>query len=198
VTIGWGWLAGSLFVVAFVERRIAVTVLACAIALFSRETTLIFALTMFVGVFVGEGDRSRGVVVPIIVLAAGCLLYLVLRIGFTSGYEHQIDLARIGAQLTSLNFPTHFFIQLIFAQGMLVLLLACISAEQPRYAAYLLTSALAVTGVALATDVTDVGLLLGETLPFYATIFILACSDAFVVRAKDACSVAGRNDCLET
>lgn len=108
VTIGWAWLAGSLFAVAFVERSIAVTVLGCALALFSRETTLIFALTMFAGVFVVEGDRSRGVVVPITVLATSCLLYLALRIGFTSGYEHQIDPAHIGAKLTSLNFPTHF------------------------------------------------------------------------------------------
>jgi hypothetical protein len=39
VTIGWGWLVSSLFAVAFVERNTAITVLACAFALFSRETT---------------------------------------------------------------------------------------------------------------------------------------------------------------
>jgi len=38
--------------------------------------------------------------------------------------------------------------------------------------------------VALATDVTDVGLLLGETLPFYAAIFILLWNGALVVRGK--------------
>jgi hypothetical protein len=36
-----------------------------------------------------------------------------------------------------------------------------------------LISAAAVAVTALATEVSDVGLLLGETLPFYATIFIL-------------------------
>jgi hypothetical protein len=85
---------------------------------------------------------------------------------------------------------------LILAQGTLAFLLVCIAARQLRYAAHLLTSALAVAAVALATDVTDVGLLLGETLPFYATIFILACNGAFAVRAKDASSAAERNDCL--
>jgi hypothetical protein len=95
-------------------------------------------------------------------------------------------------QLTSLNFPTHFFIPLILAQGMLALLLVCIAAKQLRCAAYLLTSALAVAAVALAADVTDVGLLLGETLPFYATIFILVWNGVFAVRAKDASSAAGR------
>ena len=119
----------------------------------------------------------------ILALGTSCLLYLVLRIGFTTGYEHQIDPAHIVAQVTSLNFPTHFFIQLILAQGMLVLLLVFIATKQPRYAAYLLISAAAVAMTALATDVTDVGLLLGESLPFYATVFILAWNGALPVCA---------------
>jgi hypothetical protein len=173
-------------VVAFVERSTVATVLACALALFSRETTLIFALTMFVVPLLVEGDRSRGVVAPIVVLATSCVLYLAIRIGFTSGYQHQIDPAHIVAQLISLNFPPHFFIQLILAQGVLILLLIFIATKQPRYAAYLLASAAAVSVVALATDVTDVGLLLGEMLPFYATIFILAWNGAFAARGKDS------------
>jgi hypothetical protein len=176
----------ALFVIAFMERNAAVTVLACALALFSRETTLIFALTMFLALLVAEGDRSRGVVGSILVLTASCLLYLVLRIGLTSGYQHQIDLAHIIAQLTSLNFPAHFFIQLFLAQGMLVLLLVLIATREPRYAAYLVISAAAVSVVALATDVTDVGLLLGETLPFYATIFVLAWNGVLAARASDS------------
>jgi hypothetical protein len=118
------------------------------------------------------------------VLATSCVLYLALRIGFTSGYAYQIDPVHIVTQLTSLNFPAHFFIQLILAQGMLVLLLIFIAIRQPRYAAYLAISAIAVSVVALATDVTDVGLLLGEILPFYATIFILTWHGALAVRAK--------------
>jgi hypothetical protein len=38
--------------------------------------------------------------------------------------------------------------------------------------------------VALATDVTDVGLLLGETLPFYAAIFMLAWDGALGASTK--------------
>jgi hypothetical protein len=146
---------------------------------------------MFAALLLVEGDRSRGVVGSILLLATSCLLYLALRIGFTSGYAHQIDPAHIVAQLTSLNFPAHFFIQLILAQGILVLLLVLIATKQPRYAAHLLISATAVSAVALATDVTDVGLLLGEMLPFYATIFILAWNGAFAVRAKEPSSAVG-------
>jgi hypothetical protein len=185
VTIGWGWFVSSLFAIAFIERNAALTAIACAVALFSRETTLIFALSMFVALFLLERDRRPGVVGSIFVLLMGCMLYLVLRAGFTSGYQHQIDPAHIAAQFTSLNFPAHFFIQMILAQGMLVLLLILIMTKQSRYAVYLLMSAAAVCVMALATDVTDVGLLLGETLPFYAAIFMLLWNGALTASGKD-------------
>jgi hypothetical protein len=104
------------------------------------------------------------------VLVLSCALYLALRIAFTSGYNHQIDPAHIIVQLTSLHFVSHFFVQLIPAQGLLVLLLVLIAIETPRYAVYLLISSAAIAATALATDVTDVGLLVGENLPFFATI----------------------------
>jgi hypothetical protein len=185
VTIGWGWFVSSLFAIAFIEGNAAITAISCAIALFSRETTLIFALTMFVTLLILEHDRRPGVIGSIGALLIGCMLYLLLRIGFTSGYQHQIDPAHIAAQFISLNFPAHFFIQMILAQGMLVLLLILIATKQLRYAAYLLISAAAVCVVALATDVTDVGLLLGETLPFYAAIFMLVWKGALTSPAKD-------------
>jgi hypothetical protein len=184
VTIGWGWFVISLFAIAYIEGNATITAISCALALFSRETTLIFALTMFVTLFLLERDRRPGVVGSILLLLISCMLYLALRIGFTSGYQHQIDPAHIAGQFTSLNFPTHFFIQMILAQGMLVLLLILIMTQQPRYAAYLLISAAAVSVVALATDVTDVGLLLGETLPFYAAIFMLLWNGALAAPAK--------------
>jgi hypothetical protein len=54
-------------------------------------------------------------------------------------------------------------------------------------AAYLLISAVVMAVTALATEVTDVGLLLGETLPFYATIFILTWNGALPARDKATC-----------
>jgi hypothetical protein len=181
VTIGWGWLASSFLVVAFVEASAAMTVLACALALFSRETTLIFGLTMFVASLLFERDRRRGVGVSVIVLAVSCLLYLALRIGLTTGYEHQINPAGIAGRIASLSFPAHFFVQLILAQGILILLLVLIAAKLARYAVYLAAAAGVMALVAVATGVTDVGLLVGETLPFYAVIFILVWNGALPV-----------------
>jgi hypothetical protein len=191
VTIGWGWFVSSLFAIAFIEGSAALTATACALALFSRETTLIFALSMFATLFVLDRDRRPSAVGSIFVLVVGCMLYLALRIGFTSGYQHQVDPAHIAAQFASLNFPAHFFIQMTLAQGMLVLLLILITARQPRHAVYLLISAAAVAVLALATDVTDVGLLLGETLPFYAVIFMLVWNGALAAPGKDLSRVQG-------
>jgi hypothetical protein len=185
VTIGWGWLAASLFAVAFVGRNFVITVIACALALFSRETTLIFALVMFLGLLLWERDRGGGVVGSVLVLVLSCALYLALRIAFTSGYNHQIDPAHIIVQLASFHFASHFFVQLILAQGLLVLLLVLIAIETPRYAVYLLISSAAIAATALATDVTDVGLLVGENLPFYATIFLLTWARAAAVRTEE-------------
>jgi hypothetical protein len=142
---------------------------------------------MFLALSLTEGDRSRGVIGSILVLAMSCLLYLALRIGFTSGYQHQIDPAHVAAQLRWLNFPDRFFVGLILAQALPLLLLVLIATKAARLAAYLLISAVVMAVTALATEVTDVGLLLGETLPFYATIFILTWNGALPARDKATC-----------
>jgi hypothetical protein len=191
VTIGWGWLASSLLAIAFIEASAAMTVLACALALFSRETTLIFGLMMFVALLLFEHDRTRGAGVSAIVLAASCLLYLALRIGFTTGYEHQIDPAGIAGRLASLTFPIHFFVQLILAQGILILLLVLFAMKRSRYAVYLAAAAGVMALAAVATDVSDVGLLVGETLPFYAVIFILTWNGALPMRPAGKPGTAG-------
>jgi hypothetical protein len=192
VTVGWGWFASALLVVALLERNAAITAVASAVALFSRETGLIFGLTMFAALFLFEGDRRRGVVVSMVVLGAACLAYLALRMEFTTGYEHQIDPGQIGARLIALEFPRHFFIQLFLSQALLVLLLIGIAMREPRTAAYLLLSAVVMAVVAIGTAVTDVGILLGETLPFYAVLFLLAWQGTGLPRAGWRASARGR------
>jgi hypothetical protein len=116
------------------------------------------------------------------VLAASCLLYLALRIGFTTGYAHQIDPAGIIGRVAGLTFPAHFFVQLILAQGIPILLLVLSAMKAARYAVYLAAAAGVMALVAVTTGVTDVGLLVGESLPFYAVIFILTWNGALPMR----------------
>ena len=79
-----------------------------------------------------DGDRRRGIVLSVALLVGAGLLYLTLRIGFTTGYEHQIDPGRIVARLAAPNFPEHFFVQLLLGQGLLVLLVLGIALRRPR------------------------------------------------------------------
>jgi hypothetical protein len=88
----------------------------------------------------------------------------------------------IVGRIASLTFPAHFFVQLILAQGVLILLVVLIAMKAARYAVYLAVAAGVMALVAVATDVTDVGLLVGETLPFYAVIFILIWNGALPMR----------------
>ena len=169
----WGWLASSLFLIAFLERSLVLTCLACLIGLFSRETTVIFALAMFLARFLLDGDHRRSDAVSILVLAAGSLSYLLFRKLFTSGNEHQIDPHSLIYGLISFSPSRDFIFQSFLSQGLLVVLLLGIAVKCPRYAAYLLLAAAAVTVVGIATRESQLALLYGETLPFYAIIFFL-------------------------
>jgi hypothetical protein len=173
-TVGWGWFVSVLFLTGFVERNVALTCVACAIGAFSRETTLIFAFTLFAARLVFERDRSRSNVLSILALLAACLIYIVVRKIFTTGHDNQIAPLSFVSNLTSLWFvDRQFLFQSILAQGLLVLLLVCIALREPRYAAYLLLSSVAVAAVAIGAKAA-ITLPTGESLPYYAAFFLLS------------------------
>jgi hypothetical protein len=174
IVYAWGWLASSLFVIAFLERSLLLTCVACLIGLFSRETTVIFALAMFSSRLLFEADRRRSDVTSVLVLAAGSLAYLLFRKLFTSGNEHQIDLHSLINGLISFRPSRDFIFQSVLSQGLLVMLLLGIAMKHARYAAYLLLAAATVSVVGIAARESELALLLGETLPFYAIIFFLS------------------------
>ena len=176
-TVGWGWFASSLFAIALLEQSLFLTCLACLIGMFSRETTLIFALVMVTAVLLFDGERSRNLVLSIVVLIAGCLAYLIFRKLFTAGYEHQISPRAIVTNLTALHVARDYIFQSILSQGLLLLLIIGIAVKSPRYAVYLCIAAAAMVVVAFAAQVSETALLSGETLPYFAVIFLLAQAD---------------------
>ena len=177
LTLGWGWVASSLFIIGLLERSIAFTCVGCAIALFSRETTLVFALTMFLAVIWSEPDSHPTNVISALVLTLSCLIYLSIRMLFTAGYEHQIIPRMVVLSFLSFRISREFLFQSILSQGELLLLLGCIAVRRPRYALYLIFASLAIAIVAIGAHVTDLGFLWGETLPFYAVLFLLTRHD---------------------
>jgi hypothetical protein len=173
LAIGWGWLVSSLFVIAFLERSLTITCLACLIGLFSRETTLIFALVMFSALLLFEDDRPRNIVLSVLVLFGGCVFYLALRKLFTSGYEHQISPEFIASSLMSPKFSRAFLFQSVLSQGLLAMLLLAIAVRHPRYAAYLLLATGTMFLVGIGTQESQMALVSGETLPFYMVFFLI-------------------------
>lgn len=173
VTVGWGWFASSLLVIALPERNLPLAAFACLVALFSRETTLVFALAMTTALLLFEGGRSRSLVLSALVLLAGCLTYLIMRKLFTTGYEHQISPGAVVTNLTSFRLSREFIFQSILSQGLLLLLVAGIAIKAPRHATCLCIAAAAVIVVALGARVSETALVSGETLPYFAVIFLL-------------------------
>jgi hypothetical protein len=174
LTVGWGWLVSALFAIAFLEKNMALTCVATLIGMFSRETTLIFALTMFSSLLLFDGQRDRRVVSSVLVLIAGCLAYLILRKLYAAGYEHQIEPGSIVRNLMAFDLSRDFIFQSVLSQGLMLVLLLGIAFKYPRYAAYLLLATGAVCFVAVAARVNETALVSGETLPFYAVMFLLA------------------------
>jgi hypothetical protein len=172
-TVGWGWFVSTLFIVAFLERSIALTCIACLIGMFSRETTLVFALAFFSARLLFEDEHCLSIASSVLALVVGCLTYLVVRKLLTSGYEHQIDPQAIMHSLISPKFSPGYFFQSVLSQGLLAMLLLCIAIRQPRYAVYLVLGIGAVTVVGIGTQESQLAWVSGETLPFYATIFLL-------------------------
>jgi hypothetical protein len=177
VTVGWGWLVSSLLAIAFLERNFALTCMVCVIALFARETMLVFALVLFAARLAWESERHRSDVLSVVALAACCLIYLLLRSQFTTGYEYQISPTAILDNLKTLAIPPGFLYQSIFTQALPAFLLLCIAYKEPRYAAYLLLATGAVTAVALGARVSQTAMLWAESLPVYSVVFFITQRD---------------------
>ena len=175
---GWGWLGASLFVVAFVERNPLLTCAGCLVGMFSRETTLVFALAMFASVLIFEADRRSGVILSVLALVVACIAYLLLREQLTSGNEHQITVQPVIAGLLSFKISRDFLFQSILSQALLGWLVLAIAFRDLRYAAYLLLSISVVTLVGIGAQVSQVALVVGEAVPFCATIFLLTHFDS--------------------
>jgi hypothetical protein len=170
---GWGWLDASLFVIAFIERNPLLTCVACLVGMFSRETTLVFALIMFTSVLIFGSDRRSGVILSVLALVVGCMAYLLIREQLTSGNEHQIAVESIISSLSSFKISREFLFQSILSQALLAMLVLAIALRDPRCAAYLLLSISVVTLVGIGAHVSQVALVVGEAVPFCATIFLL-------------------------
>jgi len=171
-TVAWGWLVSALFAIAFLERSLWLIVATAALAIITRETTIVFALGLFA--CAALFDRRKEQIGPVLVLAAASLVYLLLRVTMTHGYEHQISPASVLSGLMRLHTLPGFLKQSVISQGIFVVLLIAIAIENGRLACCLLAGVAAVTLVGFGAQISEFSAVTGETLPIFATFFIVS------------------------
>lgn len=103
LTYGWGWFAASLFAIAFLERSATLTCVAAAVAMFSRETMIVYALGLYGLAVLLYGKSARNLIAPTLCLVFAACLYLVLRKLLAFGYVYQISPKFIIKSLFSLH-----------------------------------------------------------------------------------------------
>jgi hypothetical protein len=178
LTIAWGWLASTILALAIVRRGPAITLLGCALALFSRETTMIFAVTLALATATYDRVNRRALLQVTGIILATCMLYLYLRAFVVHGHENQVDVLKFYHHLKAFHLTRDFIFQSIVSQGLLVFIVILIGRQRLDYCIHLLIAASAVTIVGLGTGESELAFLTGETLPFYVLFLLLSQSNA--------------------
>jgi hypothetical protein len=167
---GWGWLTSTILCIGLLERRLLLIVLGAVLALVTRETILIFATVLAIAAWVT--GKERFFVRSAFVLVLAGLALVVARSQTIIGHEHQMDVV---SNVRAFDLSMAYLKWAILPQAIPVVLLAALWHKQRRYALILLVAMGAMILVGVATDEgPGIGRALGETLPIYAIIFILA------------------------
>jgi len=173
VTVGWGWLVTALLAVAFWERSLVLTGIAAALAVFTRETALVFALAWFASYALLDRKRAHRLpAAAAIIFSAGCL-YLVLRVTLSTGYEHQISPPHIFAALRSPTLAPGFLFQSVLSQALFVLLWLAIAIRDWRLGVSLGCGMAAILVAGLGAAISEFAMVTGESLPAFVLAFFL-------------------------
>jgi hypothetical protein len=176
LTTGWGWLVTAILSIALLDRRLSLLALGCVTALLARETVLIFMLVFSFLAWTSFARRERYFVIAMIMLAASCIVLILARIYLVHGYEQQIDLHAVVRNLLSFIPSREFVFQGLLPVAIVLMLLFLIGISHSSYAVVLFISMLAIVVVGIATGETSggIGRTVGETLPLYAIVLLLA------------------------
>lgn len=174
LSYGWGWLASTILAIAMLERKLLLVLLGCLLALVTRETVLIFVLALSIVGWASFGRMDRFYIWTAIVAAALSAVLVLARTYIVHGYEGQMDLHNFIANFIMFRPTREFVFQSVIPQALLVALVISVSAKHSRYALALFISMIAVIVVSIGTGNTATGRVIGETLPFYAIIFLLS------------------------
>jgi hypothetical protein len=173
LTYGWGWLVSVILTIGLLEKGLLLMCLGCIMALFSRESVLVFALAFSTVAWASFGRRSKFYMQSSVMLAASCATLLGLRVFLVHGHENQINLTSVIANVLAFTPTENFVFQNIVAQAMFIALVLSLSKTHRSYALALFVAFMAVVVLGIGTGITGPGRVIGEALPFYAIIFVL-------------------------
>ena len=174
LTYGWGWLASAILAIGLLDKRLLMICCGCLMALFSRESILIFSLALSMFAWAGFGRRDVFYVQSAGMVAVACAMLLVMRIFLVHGYEHQFGLQSVVTNILSFSPTREFLFQGLIPQAIFIVLLLSLSKKHGSYALALFLAIIPVILVVIGAGITTPGRVIGETLPFYAIIFLLA------------------------
>lgn len=172
LTQGYGWLATILLSIALLNKRYALLLTGLFIALFSRETVVLFFM-VFTGVLAVHSYHKKTSFVfarnAAVISFSSLLLLLSLRLAFTSGNASQLSITHLLNETWQAIFTADYLFQAVLTQGLLIYLYSRL---------YISAKPVAVIyGVALLAIMMiggfGVGRIIGESYPLLVILYCL-------------------------
>jgi hypothetical protein len=174
LSYGWGWLTSAILAIALLERMLLPALLGCLLALVTRETILIFVLAFSIFAWASFARMDRFFMWTAIMAATLSAALVLARTYIVHGYEGEMNIQNLITNITLFRPTREFVFWTAIPQTLIAVLVISLSSTHIRYALALGLSLITVMVVSIGTGVSPTGRVLGETLPFYAIIFLLA------------------------
>ena len=183
LTQGWGWLACSIITMGIMKRHYLTLITGIVIALFSRETLLVFFMVFSISHWWANKEGRKDMFLPkiVIMIFMACIGLFTLRLLFTHGNENQLSIIYLLKQtFTNIN-PGDYLFQTFLCQGVLIFALVKLFKKSKE----LIIPYIVAISVILLISGSGAGRIIGESFPFVILmLFGIAkeqgISDAFV------------------
>lgn len=170
----YGWLCCVLLTIGVLERKMWLVIVGSLMALFSRETVLLFFMPLLAISFVQS--REKRYLQPLLVcLTAGITLYLV-RLFLVSGYEEHLTFGTTGRTTYRQILNADYLFQGYLTQGLVAFLCYKIYKADKSVGIAITASISVVALFCFAVRVGGAGRIIGECYPFLLVIYILQAS----------------------
>jgi hypothetical protein len=176
---GYGWLVAVLLSIGLISRSMGYIVAGSVLAIFSRETTLLFFILLFAATAIHHliyKIKNAFVYKGLLTMLGIFMCLLFLRSGFTHGNEAQLSpLFLIKKSLSAITREDYIF-QAFFTQGLVFFLAGLVYIKYKTHAIIYLC---AIAGIVLIGGF-GVGRIIGESFPYLVLLYLLPATERYV------------------